>query len=115
VCGDGVAGPGEACDGADLGGATCVDLGFDAGELACADDCTFDTTACEGGVPAEWTCNPGFFGTDDGCDCGCGAADPDCIDATLDSCDFCDNPGSCSDLACDAMPPIDPDNNAVCL
>ena len=32
-------------------------------------------------VPATWTCNPLFYGSKDGCDCECGAWDPDC-DAT---------------------------------
>ena len=26
----------------------------------------------------DWTCDPKKFGSDDGCDCGCGAPDPDC-------------------------------------
>ncbi|MFV8756426.1 hypothetical protein ACNOYE_38250 [Nannocystaceae bacterium ST9] len=46
-CGDGMIDPGEDCDGVDLGGATCVDQGFDQGALGCNDDCTFDVTACE--------------------------------------------------------------------
>eukprot|EP01080_Neovahlkampfia_damariscottae_P000724 gene724-8976_t len=29
-------------------------------------------------VPKEWSCPPEFYGTDDGCDCSCGAPDPDC-------------------------------------
>jgi hypothetical protein len=31
-------------------------------------------------VPPTWQCNEFFFagGTSDGCDCGCGAIDPDC-------------------------------------
>lgn len=49
VCGDGVKSLNEACDGEDLGGATCKDAGFydDAG-LACTSFCTFDTNACTG-------------------------------------------------------------------
>ncbi|HEY2946448.1 MAG TPA: prenyltransferase/squalene oxidase repeat-containing protein, partial [Vicinamibacteria bacterium] len=40
-CGDGVINqPGEVCDGADLGGKTCVDVGFLGGTLACHADCT---------------------------------------------------------------------------
>jgi len=31
-----------------------------------------------GAVPATWTCNPLFYGSKDGCDCECGAWDPDC-------------------------------------
>lgn len=30
-------------------------------------------------VPDEWTCNPSFFNVQDGCDCECGAPDPDCL------------------------------------
>ena len=29
-------------------------------------------------VPTTWTCNPLFYGSKDGCDCACGAWDPDC-------------------------------------
>lgn len=47
VCGDGNAGAGEACDGADLDGTTCASAGFPhGGTLACAAGCTFDTTGC---------------------------------------------------------------------
>jgi hypothetical protein len=38
-CGNGVIDPPEVCDGSGLGGATCVSLGFEGGELACAPDC----------------------------------------------------------------------------
>ncbi len=37
---------GELCDGADLGGATCSDLGYFGGSLACTATCGFDTSAC---------------------------------------------------------------------
>ena len=29
-------------------------------------------------VPSTWTCNSKFYGSNDGCDCNCGAWDPDC-------------------------------------
>jgi hypothetical protein len=29
-------------------------------------------------VPSTWSCNPLFYGSKDGCDCECGAWDPDC-------------------------------------
>ncbi len=55
VCGDGVIGGPEQCDGANLGSATCDDVyGFSAGgNLSCIPtgspyQCTFDTTACTG-------------------------------------------------------------------
>ena len=47
LCGNGVLDIGEQCDGGDLGAATCAEaLEGSAGELGCADDCTFDTTEC---------------------------------------------------------------------
>lgn len=48
ACGNAIAEPGEDCDGRDLAEQTCASLdeGFVAGRLACASDCTFDTTGC---------------------------------------------------------------------
>jgi hypothetical protein len=46
VCGDGEQNGMEDCEGGDLGGSTCASAGFDAGDLACNDDCTFDTSEC---------------------------------------------------------------------
>lgn len=49
TCGDGVINQAfEVCDGDDLGGATCQDVGFLGGDLACGDDCSFDASGCEG-------------------------------------------------------------------
>jgi hypothetical protein len=45
-CGNGVRDPGEACDGSDLGGQTCVGLGFGGGTLACTGSCSFNTSGC---------------------------------------------------------------------
>jgi hypothetical protein len=72
-------------------------------------DCVGDP-AC----PAVWTCNPAYYGTNDGCDCGCGIFDPDCPDATTAGCIYCNNLGSCNTLpGCPGT--IDPTDNAVCL
>ncbi|MCD6500268.1 MAG: hypothetical protein J7M25_18385 [Deltaproteobacteria bacterium] len=49
-CGDGVADPNEDCDGADLNGTGCPDLGYAAGNLGCSADCRFDEAGC---LPAE--------------------------------------------------------------
>ena len=46
VCGDGVREGAEACDGNDLGGQTCIGLGYSGGVLACAVDCSFDESGC---------------------------------------------------------------------
>ncbi len=46
TCGDGVLDPGEACDGPALDDKTCVQVGYDFGELSCAENCSFDTSEC---------------------------------------------------------------------
>ena len=46
-CGDGVVDPGEACDGSQLNGNSCVKLGHDSGQLSCRADCTLDTSSCK--------------------------------------------------------------------
>lgn len=59
---------------------------------------------CEVEAPATWTCDIAYYGTLDGCDCNCGAYDPDCAlgQQTL-NCSFgetCGDDGTCeSDLA----------------
>lgn len=46
-CGNGMIDPGEDCDGADVGGVTCLDQGFDDGVVACDPvACTLDVTGC---------------------------------------------------------------------
>ena len=57
--------------------------------------------ACEGGVPAAWSCEPSYYGGADGCDCECGAYDPDCdvAGAAVYNCDpgeLCDEQGHCA-------------------
>jgi hypothetical protein len=80
--------------------------------------CAATDIACGGGgtcVPAAWKCSPLAFGNSDGCECGCGAKDPDCADATKASCDFCDAQGSCDTVMCvDPASKIDATNNAIC-
>lgn len=51
VCGNGVREGNEQCDGNDLAGQTCQDLGFTGGTLKCKGDCTFDTSGCTGPPP----------------------------------------------------------------
>jgi hypothetical protein len=50
LCGDGVRTAGEACDGKDLAGQTCLSLGYYSENpgLACTPSCTFDTSGCTG-------------------------------------------------------------------
>lgn len=46
ICGNDSVEGDEQCDGSDLGGQTCVSLGYYGGTLACKADCTFDTSGC---------------------------------------------------------------------
>jgi len=46
-CGNGVKEGSEQCDGGQLGGQTCVGLGYDQGALGCSPSCTLDTSGCE--------------------------------------------------------------------
>ncbi|MFC1663757.1 hypothetical protein ACFL0A_01380 [Patescibacteria group bacterium] len=48
-CGNGVQEGSEQCDGSDLGGQTCVGLGYVSGTLSCQANCTFDTSNCVSG------------------------------------------------------------------
>jgi V8-like Glu-specific endopeptidase len=86
VCGDGICSPGE--------------------EAGCAED-------CEGNIPG-WTCDPGNFGAGDGCDCECGAFDPDCADPgqTVLNCEvgnICDATGECVSETTPPDPDPEPD------
>jgi hypothetical protein len=62
-CGDGLVDPGEDCDTASLAGSDCATLGFVAGELGCAADCSFDTSAC-----TDQVCGNGIVEGDESCD-----------------------------------------------
>lgn len=53
TCGDGVVEGGEQCEPGVPLAATCVDLGFDSGSLACdGASCSYDTSGCVGGTCA---------------------------------------------------------------
>ncbi len=64
-------------------------------------------------VPDEWGCDPSYYDTDDGCDCGCGALDPDCPNPTVDACEYCGYPGTCNE-GDDDCSEIQMNNNALC-
>ena len=50
VCGNGVVDDGEQCDGGNLGGFSCTDLGYSGGTLACDPiTCTYDASGCMNG------------------------------------------------------------------
>lgn len=93
-CGNGLLDSGEDCDD---------------GNTNDGDGCS---STCELELGTAWTCNPSYYGGNDGCDCGCGLIDPDCDDATAASCLFCSNTGSCNSEICPGT--LVPVNNAVC-
>ncbi len=84
----------------------CVPGVCECGERECGDDgCGNSCGECEGGLecdggrcvtppPEGWTCSPGYFDSSDGCDCDCGAYDPDCgeADSNLYGCSGIPNP-----------------------
>ncbi len=57
ICGNNIKEINEECDGPDLGGQTCISLGYSGGTLTCNSNCTFNTSQCitqpsgGGGVP----------------------------------------------------------------
>jgi cysteine-rich repeat protein len=63
LCGNGRLDTGETCDGADLGGQTCLTQGYAGGTLACTVACAFNTSACE--LP---TCGNGQIDSPEQCD-----------------------------------------------
>ena len=74
-CGDALiqSGFAEECDGANLGGVTCVSLGYTSGELACDAACGFDVAACvsecgNGQLEVGEICDDGNAVPGDGCD-----------------------------------------------
>lgn len=96
----------DTSDGCDCGcGAVDPDCSKDDQSLFCPNSplnpsesiCDEQTNRC---LPQAWTCSPFWYDTSDGCDCGCGAVDPDCSkdDQSL----FCPNsPLSPSESICD--------------
>jgi V8-like Glu-specific endopeptidase len=123
-CGDGFCSFGESCD-ADCDAEVPEDWGcssawYGDGEVChcecgavdpdCVEDSEVDgcrpgqgcgTDGLCGPGDIEWTCDPEFFGygTGDGCDCACGAYDPDCDDGgPVINCGagaICDPDGEC--------------------
>jgi uncharacterized protein YjiK len=106
TCGDGVLDPGEACDSALLGGATCADRGCTGGTPACSSSCTVDYSACTGCV----VCGNGVREGSETCDgndlagqtCvtqgfGSGAlrCRADCAGYDVSACSVCDLDGVC--------------------
>lgn len=68
-CGDGSVNTNEACDGTDLGGATCENRGLGTGALTCTADCHFETSGCMLPPPPPMpTCGDGVAEGKEACD-----------------------------------------------
>jgi hypothetical protein len=114
VCGDGVVGPTESCDGSNLAGETCMSQGFTSGTLGCAIDCNdFDVgnctisscgngvvdmgELCDGPELSGQTCDSiGFAGGQLGCNPNClsfntsGCVEAACGNGVLEQGETCD-------------------------
>jgi hypothetical protein len=103
TCGDDVVDGDEQCDGTDLAGQDCASQGFDGGRLACADDCTFDTSGCT----STPVCGNDTIDGKDVCD-GTDLGGQDCMSqgfdggtlACLDDCTGYDTSG-CTSATCE--------------
>lgn len=92
----------EECDREDLRGLGCTDRGFDFGTLSCADDCKYDTSACEQGCgPGEQSCNDGTC-VPAGADCcgGGGFCDVGTVCVSPTSCCPDSLPDACGSSSC---------------
>lgn len=106
-CGNGIVDGAEACDGVELQGITCEDLGRDGGSLACS-DCTFDVFGC--GAPVGMVLLPAgsfMMGSNelDAYDDEQPARQVyvsafwiDRTEVTVAACDGCVDAGACSDV-----------------
>jgi hypothetical protein len=88
---------------------TCIPASYVCDDVTdCADGS--DEVGCDPDVPDGWRCSASFYGSQDGCDCGCGVLDPDCATPTVASCQYCNYDGSCA-TSCEE---IDDDANWLC-
>ena len=100
----------EPCDGSDLHDKTCADLGFDAGDLSCKADCTFDTSLCFlssqcGPGNCAGCCAPGGVCEAGDTDEFCGSNGGACLNCFL----FADT--SCRTGLCEESPCVDGDGD----
>ncbi len=112
MCGNTTLEGDEVCDGTELSGATCVSQGFDAGRLACADDCSaYDESGCtvfscgNGAVDGKDLCDgadlAGATCVSEGFTSGTLLCDDDCLAFDTSGCGTCGNVIVDGDEACD--------------
>jgi hypothetical protein len=107
ACGNGVRETGEACDGADLGGFNCGNVGYASGTLGCEASCLFNFDGCV----ANPVCGNGVVEFNEECDNGAQNSDtqPDacrtsckrsyCGDGVIDIFEDCEIPNKFPDYA----------------
>lgn len=114
-CGNNVIEGTEECDGTDLGGATCADVGCSAGTVSCTPGCTLDYSACTscamcGNGVREGTeeCDMLDFGGQTCGNFGCTGGSLTCLgDCTIDS-------SSCTGCGCLGLGEICVKNSDCC-
>ncbi len=104
VCGNKIREGVEVCDGTDLAGESCQNLGFDAGTLSCAVDCTgYNTSGCR-----SFVCGDTFCDVAGGEDCINCAADCNGVQGGNPGNRYCcgagggETPVPCTDPRCNA-------------
>jgi hypothetical protein len=113
VCGNNITEEGESCDGLDLAGQTCATLGYDAGTLLCAEDCSGpDLATC---IAYEGDCCTPHGADEPGCgedacwaevcaiDSSCCADtwDDACAELAIANCEVCFVPDVCGNYLID--------------
>ena len=113
VCGNNITEAGESCDGLELGGETCTGLGYDAGTLLCAEDCsgpdlstciTYEGDCCtahEADEPgcAEDACRTEVCAINSGCCTDTWSAA--CAELAIANCEACFVPDVCGNYVID--------------
>jgi len=123
-CGNGSVDSGEDCDGTELGGSECTDLGYDGGDLGCSSSCTFDESSCcedeaytqcyGGDVYYYDSCDDrGSKKEDCGTTSGCEDTSSTSAECTYEAIDNTSTPTSCGSDAYDIFTAVDVDLDDV--
>ena len=90
----------------------CEDCRAGCASSACPGEISPENNALCSPPPAGWLCAEYYYQDYHSCDCGCGIVDPDCATPSSESCDWCNDMGSCSIQTCPGT--IAPNDNANC-